>query len=93
MSSVKLTGGGRAGARSAVCALPQPFPTLPLERIDLGEHDRDVLLLLPQPRPPFREDLEEFHELRALAVGGFVEVEQLADFRRMSLIRTRSRSP
>src|SRR5271155_1747593 len=75
---------GRAGARlpvAAVRAMPQAFTALALERVDFLEHDCDVLLLLLEHGAALGKHLQELDELRALAAGCRIQLEQFANFR------------
>src|ERR1700676_233521 len=67
------------GSSVPIRCRPQPPPALPFQRIDLGEDDRDVLLLLIEHGAALRKHLQEFDQLRPLPLGRLVKVEQLAD--------------
>src|ERR1700682_6353582 len=51
----------------------QPLSALPLEAIDLGQDNGDVLLLLIEHGAPCGKHLKEFDQLRPLALGCFVQ--------------------
>src|ERR1022692_4891759 len=57
----------------------QAFPALAFEHIDLRQHGGNILALLIEHGAARGKDLQEFEQLRALALGRLIKIEQLAD--------------
>src|SRR6185369_6640204 len=78
--NVNRSGTPRAVSRRTVARTSaQALAALPLERLDLREHDRNVFPLLLEHCSARRQHFEKLYQLRAFAPADVVQVEKLAD--------------